>query len=53
MKRSTLALITVGMILAGAGAVEILGDNSVSSTTPAHDSPPAVAHGNLKPIPRN
>ncbi len=28
MKRSTLALVTVGMILAGAGVVELLGDAS-------------------------
>ncbi|WP_157116728.1 hypothetical protein [Nocardia vaccinii] len=50
MKRSTLAVITAGMILAGTGAVEILGDYSVSSTTPDQNTAPAVAHGDLKPI---
>lgn len=34
MKRSTLALITAGMILAGTGAVEILGDASAGAAPP-------------------
>ncbi len=48
MKRSTLTLVTAGMILAGAGAVEILGDNSAASTE-THQDAPATAHGNLAP----
>jgi|GEM_PF-5804639 hypothetical protein len=49
MKRSALTLFTAGMILAGAGAVEILGDYSVSNTAPARERAPVIAHGELKP----
>ncbi|MBF6329401.1 hypothetical protein [Nocardia transvalensis] len=46
MKRSTLALITVGMILAGAGVVELLGDaSSAEVSDPTPRVPPAVANG--------
>ncbi|MBU3063948.1 hypothetical protein KO481_20745 [Nocardia sp. NEAU-G5] len=50
MKRSALVVFTAGMILAGAGAVEILGDNSDGGNTPAHTNAPAAAHGDLKPL---
>ncbi|MCM6773948.1 hypothetical protein NDR87_10745 [Nocardia sp. CDC159] len=38
MKRSTLALVTVGMILAGAGVVELLGDASAEMSGPVPHS---------------
>lgn len=41
MKRSTLTLITAGMILAGTGAVEILGDGSAGAAPPT-EQPAAV-----------
>ncbi len=50
MKRTTLTLFTAGMILAGAGAVEILGDYSDGANPPAHTNAPAVAHADLKPV---
>jgi hypothetical protein len=42
MKRSTLTLITAGMILAGTGAVELLGDASAGATPPG-DQPAVIA----------
>jgi hypothetical protein len=50
MKLSALVVFTAGMILAGAGAVEILGDYSDGGNSPAHTNAPAVAHGDLKPL---
>ncbi len=44
MKRSTLTLITAGMLLAGTGAVEILGDGSAGAAPPT-DHPASVTVG--------
>ncbi|MEU6560897.1 hypothetical protein [Nocardia nova] len=44
MKRSTLTLITAGMILAGTGAVEILGDGSAGAAPPT-EQPTSVTVG--------
>ena len=44
MKRSTLALITAGMILGGTGVVELLGDGSAGAAPPVeHVSSAAVS----------
>ncbi|MEG8183171.1 hypothetical protein [Nocardia terpenica] len=45
MKRSTLTLITAGMILAGTGAVELLGDASAGARTAVDHTPGTCAHG--------
>ncbi|WP_227980878.1 hypothetical protein [Nocardia spumae] len=45
MKRSTLTLITAGMILAGTGAVEILGDGSAGASPPTEQAPAAGISG--------
>jgi hypothetical protein len=45
MKRSTLTLITAGMILAGTGAVELLGDASAGATSPSDHAATITAHG--------
>ncbi|WP_019929904.1 hypothetical protein [Nocardia sp. BMG111209] len=45
MKRSTLTLITAGMILAGTGAVELLGDASAGATSPGDLAATINAHG--------
>lgn len=45
MKRSTLTLITAGMILAGTGAVEILGDGSAGAAPPTEHAAPATVSG--------
>lgn len=46
MKRSTLALLTVGMILAGAGVVELIGDpSSAEMSGPVPQSHSAAADG--------
>ena len=50
MKRTTLTLVTAGMILAGAGAVEILGDYSDGANPPSQTRAPAAAHADLKPL---
>ncbi|MBO0854601.1 MAG: hypothetical protein J2P18_12650 [Nocardia sp.] len=42
MKRSTLTLITAGMILAGAGAVDLLGDGTAGATPPVPHSDSAT-----------
>ncbi|GAB2709078.1 hypothetical protein GCM10027089_35660 [Nocardia thraciensis] len=42
MKRSTLTLITAGMLLAGTGAVELLGDASVGAESPVGNAAPTV-----------
>ncbi|MEV5648880.1 hypothetical protein AB0L57_11580 [Nocardia sp. NPDC052254] len=44
MKRSTLTLITAGMLLAGTGAVEILGDGSAGAAPPT-EHPTSVTVG--------
>ncbi|NKY84848.1 hypothetical protein [Nocardia veterana] len=45
MKRSTLTLITAGMILAGTGAVEILGDGSAGAAPPTEHATSATTSG--------
>ncbi|WP_280273135.1 hypothetical protein [Nocardia wallacei] len=45
MKRSTLTLITAGMLLAGTGAVELLGDASAGATYPVENAASTVTSG--------
>ncbi|MFI5782916.1 hypothetical protein [Nocardia sp. NPDC051570] len=50
MKRSTLALVTVGMILAGAGVVELLGDaSSAEMSGPVPHTRSASTNGTNSP----
>lgn len=45
MKRSTLTLITAGMLLAGTGAVELLGDASAGAAYPVENAASTAAAG--------